>query len=205
MNADACLSSCKQSKVLLSQEESIDFVESSFREFGRIADTQPCSFGGLSAEARSTSCSGGPFHIILSNPPYLDESRAAFDADARSSDPSTAIFASHQGMGAYQDLAANTALFSVAEAPARNVASEPPSVILANPPHGLLAACGAIFLEVPHGKASTVASCMLGGAHSPLDCSTTAQHAAASQGELVDVKLLRDSRGLERCLVMSRR
>jgi len=127
---------------------------------------------------------------VLCNPPYLDENRSAFDADARSSDPVAAIFAGNGGMGSYEDLAYNPALFSGTTA-----TSECATVSLANPPHGLVAPGGAMFLEVPHKRATAVEACLRRSAEAmPFQITT---------GDL-DINILRDTRKLERCLSIRR-
>jgi release factor glutamine methyltransferase len=117
-----------------------------------------------------------PFHVCVCNPPYLDPRTAALDASARAADPASSVFAADGGMRAYTDLAANPALFARGGGAASF--------------GRLLSADGVLLVEVPHGRAAKVAACLLG---------------SASQNSGLEVGLLRDARGLERCLVIARR
>ncbi len=48
---------------------------------------------------------GGPFDIIVSNPPYVPESdRATLDPEVRDHEPSLALFAGHDGLSVYRRL-----------------------------------------------------------------------------------------------------
>ena len=202
VNAEACVRLTNEEVPSMSSGdqglEGVVLCEGTFRDFcGHVSSSCRSVNRVGSKNASDAALSAGPFDVILCNPPYLDENTAALDTSARASDPRLAMFAGQRGMAAYRDLANNPCL---------------PLVGSAGPSASgtLLASGGVMLVEVPHGRAARVVRALLGGSGNPRVTSGdkygsggsgNVDGSGSSSAGLV-AGLLRDHRGLERCVVI---
>ncbi len=104
----------------------------SFADYGQApeADAGRCVFAalcrrgaaaGAEVEQRAAAAAESPPpaflleppHIVVCNPPYLDEKRCALDAAVRRRDPPAALFSGEGGLACYREIFANTSIGGV--------------------------------------------------------------------------------------------
>ena len=86
----------------------VAFCVGTFAEFP--VNAIPVAVHGVDPGAEDAVISEGSFDVVIANPPYLDEGRAAIDRDVRLRDPHHALFAGDSGMRFYREIAANWSL-----------------------------------------------------------------------------------------------